>query len=72
MEPVIVIVLLLALIGAGAPIFLALGISGLLGLYMARGSMAFFFAPTSLFGQLNSFELCHGMKDSVVTEGAGM
>lgn len=56
-EPIIVVVLLLGLIGFGAPIFLALGVSGLLGLWMARGSMAFFFAPTSFFGQLNSFEL---------------
>lgn len=56
-EPLIVVVILLALIGAGAPIFLALGASGLAGLYMARGGMAFFFAPTSFFGQLNSFEL---------------
>ena len=56
-EPVVVVATLLLLIAAGAPIFLALGASGLLGLYMARGSMAFFFAPTSFFGQLNSFEL---------------
>ncbi len=56
-EPIIVVVVLLGLIAVGAPIFLALGASGLLGLYMARGSLAFFFGPTSLFGQLNSFEL---------------
>jgi C4-dicarboxylate transporter DctM subunit len=56
-EPLIVVVTLLALIAIGAPIFLALGASGLLGLYMARGSLALFFAPTSFFGQLNSFEL---------------
>ncbi|UIJ71035.1 TRAP transporter large permease [Aurantimonas sp. HBX-1] len=56
-EPVIVVIILLALIALGAPIFLALGAAGLTGLYMARGSMAFFFGPTSLFGQLNSFEL---------------
>lgn len=56
-EPVAVVVVLLGLIAIGAPIFLALGASGLLGLYMARGSLAFFFGPTSLFGQLNSFEL---------------
>lgn len=56
-EPVIVVVVLLGLIAVGAPIFLALGASGLVGLYMARGSLAFFFAPTSFFGQLNSFEL---------------
>lgn len=42
---------------AGAPIFLALGAAGLLGLYMEQGSLALFFAPTSAFGQLNSFEL---------------
>ena len=56
-EPLIVVLILLALIGLGAPIFLALGASGLAGLYMARGEMAFFFAPTSFFGQLNTFEL---------------
>ncbi|RBO52415.1 TRAP transporter large permease [Rhodovulum sp. BSW8] len=56
-EPVLVVVLLIGLIGMGAPIFLALGASGLLGLWMARGPLAFFFAPTSIFGQLNSFEL---------------
>ena len=56
-EPLIVVFILLALIGVGAPIFLALGAAGLSGLFMARGSMAFFFAPSSLFGQLNSFEL---------------
>ncbi|RAH99139.1 permease [Acuticoccus sediminis] len=56
-EPIIVVAVMLGLIAIGAPIFLALGASGLLGLYMARGSMAFFFGPTSLFGQLNSFEL---------------
>lgn len=56
-EPIIVVVTLLALIALGAPIFLALGAAGLTGLYMARGSLAFFFAPTSFFGQLNSFEL---------------
>ena len=56
-EPTLVVIVLLALIGAGAPIFLALGTSGLLGLWMARGPIAFFFAPTSFFGQLNSFEL---------------
>ncbi|MGC3872973.1 TRAP transporter large permease [Halomonas sp. GXIMD04776] len=57
LDPILVVIALLALIGVGLPIFLALGLSGLLGLYMARGSMAFFFAPSSLFGQLNSFEL---------------
>lgn len=55
--PTIVALILLALIGVGAPIFLALGAAGLTGLFMARGSMAFFFAPSSFFGPLNSFEL---------------
>ena len=57
LEPVLVVVILLVLIAVGAPIFLALGAAGLTGLYMARGSMAFFFAPTSFFSQLNTFEL---------------
>ncbi|MCW2307149.1 TRAP transporter large permease [Rhodobium gokarnense] len=56
-EPILVAVVLIGLIGMGAPIFLALGASGLIGLWMARGPLAFFFAPTSFFGQLNSFEL---------------
>ena len=56
-EPILVVVTLLLLIGIGAPIYLGLGAAGLVGLYLARGSGAFFFAPTSLFGQLNSFEL---------------
>lgn len=56
-EPLIVVGILLTLIVIGTPIFLTLGAAGLVGLYMARGSIAFFFAPTSFFGQLNSFEL---------------
>ncbi|WP_085917319.1 TRAP transporter large permease [Halomonas sp. CSM-2] len=57
MDPVLVLIALIGLIAFGVPIFLALGLSGLLGLYMARGPLAFFFAPSSLFGQLNAFEL---------------
>ncbi|MEO3416287.1 TRAP transporter large permease [Roseovarius sp. CAU 1744] len=56
-EPLLVVVALLTLIIAGAPIFLALGASGLLGFWMARGSFGLFFAGSSFFGQLNSFEL---------------
>ena len=56
-DPIIVVAIMLGLIAMGSPIFLALGAAGLTGLYMARGSMAFFFGPTSLFAQLNSFEL---------------
>ncbi|GGX90084.1 hypothetical protein GCM10007160_16940 [Litchfieldella qijiaojingensis] len=57
MEPVFVVIALVGMIGLGMPIFLALGVAGLIGLYLARGSLAFFFAPSSLFGQLNGFEL---------------
>ncbi|MDX1456773.1 MAG: TRAP transporter large permease [Marinobacter sp.] len=56
-ESILVVIALLAMIGAGFPIFLSLGLAGLAGLYMAKGPLAFFFAPSSLFGQLNSFEL---------------
>ncbi|NVK40349.1 MAG: TRAP transporter large permease [Oceanospirillaceae bacterium] len=56
-DAIIVVIALLAMIGLGFPIFLSLGLAGLAGLYMAKGSLAFFFAPSSLFGQLNSFEL---------------
>lgn len=57
MEPLLVVIALIGMIGLGVPIFLSLGVAGLIGLYMARGSMAFFFAPSSIFGQLNMFEM---------------
>lgn len=57
LEPLLVVILLLLMIFSGAPIFLALGASGLLGFFMERGSLGFFFAGSSFFGQLNSFEL---------------
>lgn len=41
-ELLIVLVVRLGLIGLGAPIFLALGAGGIPGLWMARGSPAFF------------------------------
>lgn len=56
-EPLLTLLLLLGMIAFGAPIFLALGASGLLGLFMARGELALFLAPTSAFGQLHSFEM---------------
>ncbi len=56
-DSIVVVIVLIVMIGFGFPIFLSLGLSGLIGLYMAKGTMAFFFAPSSLFGQLNSFEL---------------
>ncbi|MFO7856206.1 MAG: hypothetical protein R6V44_13510 [Paracoccaceae bacterium] len=55
-EPVVVTAAPLGLIGAGASIFLALGAAGLLGLYMARGSLAFFFAGASFSGGLAGCE----------------
>ncbi len=54
---IIVTVVLVGLILAGIQIFLALGVAGLLGLYLARGPIVLSLAPTSFFGQLNSFEL---------------
>ena len=57
MDQIFVFATLLGLIVLGAPIFLALGAAGLLGLYLARGHLALTLAPTSFFGQLNSFEL---------------
>ncbi|MCL1477105.1 MAG: hypothetical protein MH219_05875 [Marinobacter sp.] len=42
MEPILVVIALVAMIAFGFPIFLALGLSGLFGLYMAQGSLAFF------------------------------
>lgn len=48
---------LIVLIVAGAQIFLALGIAGMVGLFLTRGSDALSFAPTSFFGQLSSFEM---------------
>lgn len=57
MSTAVVTVLLVVLILGGVQIFLALGVAGLLGLFMARGAMALPLAATSFFGQLNSFEL---------------
>jgi C4-dicarboxylate transporter, DctM subunit len=53
----LVSVVLILLILAGLPIFLALGVAGMAGLFMVRGSAALSLAPTSFFGQLNSFEM---------------
>ena len=50
-------VLLLLLIISGVHIYMALGLSGALGLFLTRGANALALAPTSFFGQLNSFEM---------------
>ncbi|BBI54319.1 hypothetical protein HORIV_67400 [Vreelandella olivaria] len=52
MDPIIVLAILVGLIVIGFPIFLALGLSGLAGLYMARGSLAFFSPPPHCLGSL--------------------
>ena len=57
LEPLLVVIILLLMIFSGTPIFLALGAGGLLGFFLERGSFGFFFAGSSFFGQLNSFEL---------------
>jgi hypothetical protein len=53
----LVSVVLILLILGGLPIFLALGVAGMAGLFMVRGSAALSLAPTSFFGQLSSFEM---------------
>lgn len=54
---IISVSLLFLLIFFGVEIFVALGAAGTLGLWLARGSDMLALAPTSLFGQLNSFEM---------------
>lgn len=53
----LVSVLLIVLILGGLPIFLALGVAGMAGLYLVRGVTTLSLAPTSFFGQLSSFEM---------------
>jgi C4-dicarboxylate transporter DctM subunit len=55
--PAQVVLTLLILIVCGAPIFLALGAAGVLGLLMSKGAPFLGLACTSFFGQLNSFEM---------------
>ena len=50
-------ILLLILIVCGVHIYLALGISGSLGLLLSRGWTGLALASTSFFGQLNGFEM---------------
>lgn len=57
MDYLAVVGTLFVLIVIGAPIFLALGAAGLVGLLLARGPIVLALAPSSLFGQLSSFEL---------------
>jgi len=51
------VAVLVLLIFMGVQIFVALGVSGTLGLWITRGSHVPALAPTSFFGKLNSFEM---------------
>lgn len=57
MDIVVSLALLLSLLFIGTPIFVALGASGLIGLYLGKGPIALSLIPSSVIGQLNSFEL---------------
>ncbi|MGB3222274.1 MAG: TRAP transporter large permease subunit [Desulforhopalus sp.] len=54
---IISVSLLFIMIFLGVQIFIALGISGIVGLWIGRGPEVLSLAPTSFFGQLNSFEM---------------
>ncbi|MEM5787731.1 MAG: TRAP transporter large permease subunit, partial [Syntrophobacteraceae bacterium] len=55
--PAFVCVTLIVLISIGFPIFMALGISGIVGLFLSKGGAILGLAVTSFYGQLNSFEM---------------
>jgi C4-dicarboxylate transporter DctM subunit len=54
---VIVLVVLTILMALGTPIFISLGVSGLIGFYLIMGVRGLFQLPSSIFTQLNSFIL---------------
>lgn len=53
----LVIVLLFILMGLGSPIFISLGLSGVVGIYLITGVRGLFQLPASIFSQLDSFTL---------------
>ena len=53
----LVIVLLFVLMGLGSPIFISLGLSGVVGIYLITGIRGLFQLPASIFSQLDSFTL---------------
>ncbi len=53
----LVMVLLFVLMGLGSPIFVSLGLSGLVGIYLITGIRGLFQLPASIFAQLDSFTL---------------
>ncbi len=54
---IVVISLLFILMVLGAPIFLSLGLSGIVGIFLISGVRGLFQLPASLFEQLDSFTL---------------
>ncbi len=50
-------ILLALLFLTGAPVFVCLGLSGLVGMYMTRGAQGLFQLPAAILGQLDSFLL---------------
>jgi tripartite ATP-independent transporter DctM subunit len=57
LAPTSIVIVMLLMLAAGFPIFMALGIAGVLGLVLSKGTALLGLAATSFFGQLNSFEL---------------
>ncbi len=55
--PALVCAILILFICLGFPIFMALGLSGVFGLFMSKGAAILGLAVTSFYGQLNSFEM---------------
>lgn len=55
--PIIVCISLMGMIALGFEIFLALGVAGALGIWLAKGPAMLTLAATSFFGQLDAFEM---------------
>jgi tripartite ATP-independent transporter DctM subunit len=56
-EVLLVVVLLLLLLFAGTEVFVSLGIAGVLGIFLVRGTNGLGFVATSLFGQATTSQL---------------
>ncbi len=54
---VIALIILLALMAIGTPIFISLGLAGAVGIYLMSGSKGLFQLPASIISQVNSFLL---------------
>lgn len=55
--PAIVVLTMLLLTMCSFPIFVSLGVAGVMGLFLSKGTAFLGLASTSFFGQLNSFEM---------------